>query len=104
MDEQVRSAKGRWGGMLKIVMFAVAVSVALAVSWGGAEAQEEGSGVFSDLGTFEVPGGGVAEIVDSTPDGETLVYTNSDDGTVGFVDLSDAANPQPAGEPVDCRG
>ena len=48
---------------------------------------------FVPLSTFTVPGGGVAEIVSSTPDGQTLIYTNSEDEQVGIVDISDPANP-----------
>tara|TARA_A100001037_G_scaffold306864_1_gene357676 strand:+ start:15403 stop:17889 length:2487 start_codon:yes stop_codon:yes gene_type:complete len=39
----------------------------------------------------------VAEIVAATDDGNTLVYTDSEQGLVGFVDISDPADPQPAG-------
>lgn len=39
----------------------------------------------------------VAEIVDATPDGNTLVYTDSESGLIGFVDISNPADPQPAG-------
>lgn len=36
---------------------------------------------------------GVAEIVVPLPGGETLVYTDSDNGTIGLIDISDPANP-----------
>ncbi|WP_200285793.1 esterase-like activity of phytase family protein [Rhabdochromatium marinum] len=39
----------------------------------------------------------VAEIVDVTEDGLTLVYTDSASQLIGYVDISDPANPQPAG-------
>lgn len=45
----------------------------------------------------------VAEIVSATEDGNTLVYTDSQTEKVGFVDISDPANPQPAGT-VDLPG
>ena len=35
----------------------------------------------------------VAEIVSATPDGNTLVYTDSANEAIGFVDITDAANP-----------
>ena len=35
----------------------------------------------------------VAEIVSATPDGNTLVYPDSETKTVGFVDIHDPANP-----------
>lgn len=39
----------------------------------------------------------VAEIVDVTPDGNTLVYTDAEVGVIGFVDITDAAAPAPLG-------
>jgi hypothetical protein len=47
---------------------------------------------FTPVARFEVPGE-VAEIVAATPDGETLVYTNSEDEAIGFVDISDPSEP-----------
>lgn len=38
-----------------------------------------------------------AEIISATADGMTLVYTDSPLGALGFIDLTDPANPQPAG-------
>ncbi|MEL6168301.1 MAG: esterase-like activity of phytase family protein [Pseudomonadota bacterium] len=38
-----------------------------------------------------------AEIIDATPDGMTLVYTDSPLGTIGMIDISDPANPAPLG-------
>lgn len=81
----------------------VAVSVLLALP-AESDAQEENSGAFDRVGTFEVPGGGVAEIVNATPDGKTLAYTDSESEAVGFVDLSDPAAPKPIGDQVDVGG
>ncbi len=39
----------------------------------------------------------VAEIVDATDDGNTLVYTDSETFNLGFVDISDPRSPQAAG-------
>jgi Esterase-like activity of phytase len=39
----------------------------------------------------------VAEIVAATPDGATLVYTDSPGERIGFVDIADPAAPAPAG-------
>jgi len=44
-----------------------------------------------------VVGGAVAEIIDASPDGNTLVFTNSGDQQIGFVDITDPTNPQPLG-------
>lgn len=38
-----------------------------------------------------------AEIVAASPDGNTLIYTDSPQEVVGFVDITDPANPAPAG-------
>lgn len=38
-----------------------------------------------------------AEIVAASEDGMTLVYTNSPKGEIGFVDITDPANPSPLG-------
>lgn len=44
----------------------------------------------------------VAEIADATADGTTLVYTDGVQNQVGFVDITDPADPQPGGTlPVD---
>lgn len=44
----------------------------------------------------------VAEIVDATPDGKTLIYTDAILGQVGLVDITDPADPRPGGTvPVD---
>lgn len=37
------------------------------------------------------------EIIDVTPDGNTLVYTDSPLGVLGFVDITDPKNPAPLG-------
>jgi hypothetical protein len=45
----------------------------------------------------------VAEIVDATADGMTLVYIDADSGRVGFVDISDPAAPAALGA-IDAGG
>lgn len=42
----------------------------------------------------------VAEIITATPDGTTLVYTDSPGKRIGFVDISDPKTPQAAGVAV----
>ncbi len=39
----------------------------------------------------------VSEIVASTPDGRTLVYTDAEGGAIGFIDITDPANPVAGG-------
>lgn len=44
-----------------------------------------------------------SEIITATDDGMTLIYSDSPNGGIGFVDITDPANPQPAGY-VDLDG
>ena len=39
----------------------------------------------------------VSEIITATPDGMTLIHTDAATGNIGFVDITDPADPQPAG-------
>ncbi len=58
------------------------------------------SKLFHHIATFDVTenaGSEVAEIVDATRNGKTLVYTDSEQGLIGFVDISDPSSPQPDG-------
>ena len=57
---------------------------------------------FQPLATFQV-GGEVAEILSATPDGRTVVYTDSELGRVGLVDLSTPSAPRDLGS-VDVGG
>jgi hypothetical protein len=50
-------------------------------------------GHFEPVSTYHVSGA-VAEIVDTLPDGNTLVYTDSEAHEVGFVDISNPAKPK----------
>lgn len=55
---------------------------------------------FAHLATFDVMDGNgsqVAEIIDVTTDGNTLVYTDSPSEAIGFVDLTDPSNPLSSG-------
>ena len=81
MGERVWDARKRTeqrGGVLAVAalltgMLAVAALVALSGEAGAQAGAQEDSSAFDAVGTFEVPGGGVAEIVDATPDGDTLL-------------------------------
>src|SRR5687768_5107188 len=53
-------------------------------------------GHFAPVATYQVSGE-VAEIVAATPNGQVLVYTDSESQEVGFVDISDPANPTELG-------
>jgi DNA-binding beta-propeller fold protein YncE len=50
-------------------------------------------GHFEPVSTYHVSGA-VATIVDTLPDGNTLVYTDSEAQEVGFVDISNPAKPE----------
>lgn len=69
------------------------VSTVLLGSAGVAHAQIRS---FVPLNRYVV-GGAVAEIIDASPDGNTLIFTNSGDQQVGFVDITDPTDPQPLG-------
>jgi DNA-binding beta-propeller fold protein YncE len=57
---------------------------------------------FVRIATHDVEGD-VAEIVAATPDGRTLVYTDSENEEIGFVDITDASAPASDGT-VDVGG
>ena len=69
---------------------------AVAVAGAGLLVASAGSnrpvGHFEPVATYQVSGA-VAEIVSATPDGLVLVYTDSESQEIGFVDISDPANP-----------
>ncbi|GIU86710.1 MAG: hypothetical protein KatS3mg009_1225 [Acidimicrobiia bacterium] len=73
-------------------------------TYGGGGPAGPGGGVFDRIASFPVyennddPGAEtVAEIVAATRDGRTLVYVDSVGEQVGFVDITDPADPQPGG-------
>ena len=77
----------------------------LALASGGPAAAQEGAPApvlgFEPVTQYTVSGE-VAEIVAATPDGETLVYTDSESVEIGFVDITDPAAPtEIATAPVD---
>jgi DNA-binding beta-propeller fold protein YncE len=52
---------------------------------------------FIRVATFDVTGS-VAEIITATPDGRTLIYTDSAEDEIGFVSIADPSAPVAAGE------
>lgn len=48
---------------------------------------------FEPVAHFAVPEG-IAEIVTSTPDGRSLIYTNAETGQIGIINIADLANPK----------
>jgi DNA-binding beta-propeller fold protein YncE len=53
-------------------------------------------GPFAPVATYTVSGA-VAEIITATPDGKTLIYTDSETQEIGFVDITNPANPTELG-------
>lgn len=79
-----------------VVGAGVTPSAAAPLSPRGVEDDQES---FAHVGTFDVRDNGttVAEIVNATKDGRTLVYTDSATGKVGFVDIRNPKLPVAAG-------
>ncbi|MCZ2857221.1 hypothetical protein [Blastococcus sp. VKM Ac-2987] len=78
-----------------------AAALVLAATVAPAGAEPAPAPAFAELATFEVSGE-VAEILAVTPDGRTLLYTDSATGEVGLVDLTRPAAPRAIGSvPVD---
>lgn len=73
----------------------IASSVLVAPPATTSAATKSKSRAFEHVSTFDVRDNGteVAEIVDATADGRTLVYTDSATGQIGFVDITDPADP-----------
>ena len=71
--------------------------VAAVLSSAALESTISGSQTGPPVGRFEVLStitvGSVAEIVDASPDGLTLAYTNSGDEEVGLIDIADPSDP-----------
>jgi hypothetical protein len=54
-------------------------------------------GIFANYTNGSLADTTVAEIVAASADGKTLVYTDAGRGTIGFIDITNPANPQPGG-------
>jgi hypothetical protein len=83
-------------GILGIVFLGMSAS-------GPIDAQGRGEWTFQRVGTFanyrNAPIGEttVSEIIASSADGRTLVYTDSARGTIGLIDITDPSSPQAGG-------
>jgi Esterase-like activity of phytase/LVIVD repeat len=88
-------------------------TVALLAALPASAAAHGGSKAFNHVGSFNVPDNlnvgdppdtaTSSEIVSATPDGKTLVYTDSLSGRLGFVDISNPALPAAKGA-IDAGG
>jgi DNA-binding beta-propeller fold protein YncE len=68
-----------------------------------APASETPVGSFERVATFDVPGQ-VAEIIAATPDGETLIYTDSAGEEIGFVTITEPGHPAASGDSLAMPG
>ena len=73
--------------------FALTFMVAILLNLTPAGAADSPAVSFKPVTVFNVPGGGVAEIISAAPDGMTVVYTNSGDKNLGIVDMSNPLRP-----------
>jgi DNA-binding beta-propeller fold protein YncE len=85
--------------MKHIFLYAALSGVALALAGcgGGSNSTPNSAApTFKSLSTFKVTGD-VAEIVSASPDGNTLIYTDSERRELGFLDASNAASLSQSG-------
>ena len=91
---------------LKKLALSAAVTVAISTSNLALAHGGYNSAVFNKLSTFDVMAGnasGVAEITDVSGNGKQLVYTDAENGQIGFINISNPATPQGEGT-VDVGG
>jgi hypothetical protein len=80
-----------WKLLLLLVAFFAGL-ITSSADFPNVSAQTESVTNFRPLASFGVPSG-VAEIVAATPTGNILAYSNSSNGSVGIVDITDPASP-----------
>jgi hypothetical protein len=110
VDEEValRLGTGSWRDFTRRAALCGATLAALAAAPAAADDDDgDRSRSFNHTGTFDVPANlpagepldtvTAAEIVAATPDGRTLLYTDSPIGRLGFVDIRKPGRPRPAG-------
>ncbi len=91
------------------ILFVAFITFALGIAPAFAKGRHPSSKSFRRIATFpvflntDIDKETVAEIVDVSKDGKTLVYTDGVGGNLGFVDIKDPENPKPAGV-VDMDG
>lgn len=89
--------------MKRAVLGILGLGVLAVVSRTPIDAQGNGDWTFQRVGTFanyrNAPIGEqtVSEILAASADGKTLVYTDALRGAIGFIDITNPANPLPAG-------
>lgn len=89
--------------MYKVALGILCAGIAGATASHAILAQDTGDWSFQRVGTFanyrnaSIGEATVSEIVAATADGRTLVYTDRERGTIGFIDIADPALPGAAG-------
>lgn len=90
----------RWRAGLAALLLTFVFATVLPPGSADAQFGATGPSVFEHIATFDVMAGNgssVAEIVDVSPDGNQLVYTDAENEAIGFVNIADPANPVGSG-------
>ena len=87
---------------LAVVLLALSATAPLAHAHDKGKGQGKATSkeLFQSVASFDVMAGNgssVAEIVDATRDGKQLIYTDSGNGEIGFVDIQRADRPRAQG-------
>ena len=87
----------------------VAIAIVICLSLAATPAMADEDRIFNRIATFpvylntDIDDETVAEIVDASKDGKTLIYTDSETEKLGFVDIKNPAEPAPLGA-IDLGG
>ncbi|MFT7077567.1 MAG: hypothetical protein ACJA0P_003593 [Planctomycetota bacterium] len=82
---------------LRALVGAVSLALSAAAAATPLQSPFERVSTFHVFENSSVSAEAVAEIVAASEDGTTLIYTSSEEDAVGFVDITNPRNPQPAG-------
>lgn len=105
VDHVIATARGRLSVLTAALMLAAAPTFGVAATPDPVVSPAQNAGErtqlhFRSVGTFDVMAGNgsaVAEIVDASADGRELVYTDSANQAIGFVDISFPRQPKGTG-------
>ncbi len=96
MDHTTRRVQARRRLITTVAALATALGAAGAVAGGNGHGHKYADQRFRWVGTFDVMegnGSGVAEITDVTRNGKQLIYTDAENGEIGFVDIRNPRRP-----------